>query len=805
MATIDIYKIKVQVSGDRDVKDLQKNVDDLADKFDSAGKAALGFAAAAAAAFTAVAVDAFRTADALVDMANGVGMATARVYQLSVAAEQSGGKFDDVGKLLAKFGQSIDQAAQGSRTMQRDLAKVGITLEDLRTLSAEELFNKAAQGAARLGTGLDVTATLMAIFGKAARDINFIDFARNMGLGGAEAERAAALFEKAAQGADKIELAYRNLQLVALDVFEPVLDALAKLDVSHDSVRDTVIKLGTAFAALAGLGVAMSFIKMATAAIAFARAVSTVVKSMSVLVALTGVGIIAVGAAVAAGEVAYSALDRSIARVADGLEDTADATDDAADALARFNEQANDGNTTLIGTQQEIIDLDQRQVDAAKAKTQQLQNQIDSTNELRRRTIGLIGEENNRANLMRANLNVEARARNEIAAIESQINVELSKGSETNQDLVKELRAQVRVVENQVSLAKQLNDEEYRRLLNLSAQQRAIEGYSEFIDTNVQREFLNSMLQSTTKIGEERQEMVDNARTLLDLQRNLYNVGETISAQLFGQNADFDKRLKILDIMVDLFNDTNQILAEQTDQQEAADIIRQRTLDAIQDMRDLGIEISEEESKILQLIIAQGIGRKEFIRMTREYNDLLNDQNDAHRGALNALDQISKTFTPYSMAQDAILSTWNKIGSAIDTFVDTGKLKFSDFAKSVLRDLAKMIIKAQIFKAISGFAGSFGLSIPGLATGGPAKAGQPYIVGEKGPELFVPQTSGNVVPNNKLGGTGAGVVNAPVTNNYITNQISALDAKSVAQLFAENRQALLGTVEYARKETAYGF
>ena len=73
------------------------------------------------------------------------------------------------------------------------------------------------------------------------------------------------------------------------------------------------------------------------------------------------------------------------------------------------------------------------------------------------------------------------------------------------------------------------------------------------------------------------------------------------------------------------------------------------------------------------------------------------------------------------------------------------------------------------------------------------------MVGERGPELFIPKGSGNIVPNNASGGSSA-----PVTNNYITNNISALDSKSVQQVFAENRQAMLGTVEYARKETSYG-
>jgi hypothetical protein len=45
-----------------------------------------------------------------------------------------------------------------------------------------------------------------------------------------------------------------------------------------------------------------------------------------------------------------------------------------------------------------------------------------------------------------------------------------------------------------------------------------------------------------------------------------------------------------------------------------------------------------------------------------------------------------------------------------------------------------------------------------LASGGPAMANTPYIVGEKGPELFMPGRSGTVIPNNALGGGSTSVV-----------------------------------------------
>lgn len=51
------------------------------------------------------------------------------------------------------------------------------------------------------------------------------------------------------------------------------------------------------------------------------------------------------------------------------------------------------------------------------------------------------------------------------------------------------------------------------------------------------------------------------------------------------------------------------------------------------------------------------------------------------------------------------------------------------------------------------------------AMGGPVSAGAPYLVGERGPELFVPSSSGKITPNNKMGGD--------TINNYINIPITA--------------------------------
>ena len=65
------------------------------------------------------------------------------------------------------------------------------------------------------------------------------------------------------------------------------------------------------------------------------------------------------------------------------------------------------------------------------------------------------------------------------------------------------------------------------------------------------------------------------------------------------------------------------------------------------------------------------------------------------------------------------------------------------------------------------------------AEGGPVKKGEPYVVGEKGPELIVPSESGNVIPNDEysnlassinqsVGRNGVKTVIQPVIQNQIT-------------------------------------
>ncbi len=141
--------------------------------------------------------------------------------------------------------------------------------------------------------------------------------------------------------------------------------------------------------------------------------------------------------------------------------------------------------------------------------------------------------------------------------------------------------------------------------------------------------------------------------------------------------------------------------------------------------------------------------------------------------------------------------------STLSRAIRTGKFGFEDLkrvALSVLAEIATSTISA-------GFGGSKGsgqgagglvnaglqilgafLGAPGRATGGPVSPGRPYVVGERGPELFVPTSSGIVQPS---GGRQARDVRISIAVNAPSGSAPEALTRSSRQVARAVRGALL--------------
>jgi len=71
------------------------------------------------------------------------------------------------------------------------------------------------------------------------------------------------------------------------------------------------------------------------------------------------------------------------------------------------------------------------------------------------------------------------------------------------------------------------------------------------------------------------------------------------------------------------------------------------------------------------------------------------------------------------------------------------------------------------------------------AAGGPVGARTPYIVGEKGPEMFVPSSSGSIIPNNRLGGGGTMTVQLVLPDGRMVAEWLIDPLKNATQIRAQ--------------------
>jgi len=163
--------------------------------------------------------------------------------------------------------------------------------------------------------------------------------------------------------------------------------------------------------------------------------------------------------------------------------------------------------------------------------------------------------------------------------------------------------------------------------------------------------------------------------------------------------------------------------------------------------------------------------------------------------------------TELEMGAKAFDSLMGNMESAIDRFVRTGKASFKDLARSIIQDIIAMQMKAMATSFLSSLFGvgpnpyqpASVLGMPGYANGGNPTVGQVSVVGERGPELFVPRTAGTIIPNHALAGVGG-------TTNVTNYNINAIDTKSFEDRLLGSSTAIWAANKYGEKNlaTKYG-
>lgn len=211
---------------------------------------------------------------------------------------------------------------------------------------------------------------------------------------------------------------------------------------------------------------------------------------------------------------------------------------------------------------------------------------------------------------------------------------------------------------------------------------------------------------------------------------------------------------------------------------------------------------TEKEQKLAMISLEYARKRKETEGKPDEefHKNELNRQEELAKLNVNIQESMQKT-------QQVFDTVWGNMGSAIDNFVKTGKLSMKDFARSVIQDLIAIQMKAAMLRFLGGiFASSNPMTMSQTdfvnasggrmyADGGEPPVGKVSLVGERGPELFVPRTAGTIIPNHALNSIGS---TTNVTNNYI----NAIDTKSFEDRLLGSSSAIWAANQYANKSLA---
>jgi hypothetical protein len=227
--------------------------------------------------------------------------------------------------------------------------------------------------------------------------------------------------------------------------------------------------------------------------------------------------------------------------------------------------------------------------------------------------------------------------------------------------------------------------------------------------------------------------------------------------------------------------------------------------DLIQEQKDLRVQLNSsiglerDETKLTNDLLAARLDITREIKNSQDGTDQgLSDEN-MFRAERNRIDKelIPLLQNRYSLEksiggvvansfQTAILEGGKFIDVLRDMLAQIVKLVFFEtVTKRLASSLSSMLIGNPLADVTTGVAKGLGF-VPGLAVGGPVKAGSPYMVGEKGPELFVPHSSGSIVPNGAMGSSGGG--SGGVTVNY--NIAAGVSRAELVPILEQERRRL---------------
>ena len=757
MATYEDFVLRIKAQGANVIKEVSNGIQDLKSDVESLAQVggplsntlngivsrfgALGIAAGVAGvAMAGLGARALQIAGDMADISGATGIAAGTLLNFKNSVIEAGGKAEDFAQIASKLNQSVQEAASGNEKFQKAFKDLGVFVTDAngKVRSTEDILKDVT---AQFNRG-ELTATQYAaaidILGKG---INRLELQKLKALSDPVATEDIKRLDQYNEAIDRIRARLeRGIVTFFGSVAQQAENAFGVIDKYNKKLEETEKQLN-----------------------AVGRTSRAYVADPRQLMAPGSLGAPG-GRPMTDAEKATLARQQEEQRMA-GL-------------MSAYTARPNEREAGGFGAKGE------EQLKRERTEAEKLQKELDK----QLKTVDAIGNSYNlasqaaqdRLNLQMATVNmteqertlyegvydINRKANEAIVRLEEQrqgakgqtltlINSEIA-GIEKQRD--KEI--EVFMANQQVLASRRRNQQEIKNIIDLMEQQA---------------EYAREIAQFQTQQDQARLGAFDQVKAQRD------------ALDLTTQREQLEKRIQ------------NMRGSEQATIRQLFDLEAQRKtqLEAIQKIQNLPFE---------------GVGGMK--QRLQEINDLY----DARRA------KIEETAAATKAEQDSFASGWKAAGekyrnsiktdaeyaaqqmqtftqgfeNAFVKFVQTGKLSFKDLANSMIADFARVQAQRLLSSFLGGGGGGGGflgrLFGGFFADGGSPPMNKVSVVGEDGPELFVPRQPGTIIPNGAFGGGGQ------VVNTAVTYNIQAVDASSFRTLIARDPEFIHNVAEQGRRQ-----
>lgn len=805
---------------------------------------------------SALVASAYQLADSLSDIADSSGMALKNVMGFSSAIAAAGGSVDGALNGIGRFNQTLSSAADGSKQSQNAFLELGITFQELRTLSEQDLLARTVQGLANTTDNAKRTAIAVDIFGKSFASVDFAKVNGNLDEFIKKSGISADAVKAAGDASDNFASAFKTLQIQILAALQPISELAKSINTASDAFKTfitIIVQIGTVVATFFILGRAVAlvgagFTALKAGAAAVGTTVGVVVNAFRNWGAISGqlnsIGGVLRGTLVVLrgyiGDLGKWALS-SIPGLASLTLALSYLGDYASSAYAKlkslmgidqptFLDQAEvDRENKLLA--QRAAELKKNQEDTRKIKTESEKLSVElnkvlkayqDTNKEANKKYQLetdaITQSDKAKTLAQERFNAEKTFNQELQKLQDQINEKKAAGTPVDLAVIPQLEsAQAKLRAEYDKQKTSIEGLVNARIAKERAQQLDIFSTQQIIDlqnkANDLTERAATMFLPLQTRGYIELEIAARNAAKAKIEAEEARRGEKLSPeeatkyyQAARQGIDDVKAAQDqLNVSTDKYNLIQFALKSQYEMYE-------KIRDVEMEMATTGMTAIEKKYYDIASAARKSADaqiKSEELRTGRFFSE--DERLAYYDAAKKGVEELrAAELDAYSLSRDGILSLRKSIAEYVDDatngaktietmfkkstqamedalvkFAKTGKFEWKSLVSSMLEELLRSQLRqtmASVFQIggnqVKGGGGGLlgGSIIPGiLAAGGPVSDRRPYLVGERGPELFVPNSAGSMVPNSGLQGGG-----------NVTYNISAVDALSFKQMIAKD-------------------